>query len=67
MERKIGEIFACDGVTLEVVEGESCDSCEGCYFQEEKIPCIRPAIKNAVGCCLDYKRKDLKSVIFKKL
>ena len=29
MERKIGEVFECNGVRLKVVEGEGC---ENCYF-----------------------------------
>ena len=66
MERQIGEQFEYDGVTLEVVNEKYC-SCERCYFHEEKIPCIRQRIINAVGRCNAFNRKDLEFVIFKKI
>lgn len=46
MERRIGEQFDYNGVTLEVVEKENLD-CEACFFFEEslefcdKIMCIK--------------------------
>ena len=66
MERPIGDIFDFDGVRLEVVN-EKYFSCEMCYFHEEKIPCIRQRIINAVGRCNAFNRKDLEFVIFKKI
>ena len=66
MERNVGEVFECDGVTLKVVKEKYC-SCERCYFHEEKIPCIRPNIKNTVGSCNAFNRKDLNFVIFEKV
>ena len=34
MERKIGEVFECDGVKLRVEEERR--GCKGCYFQRKK-------------------------------
>ena len=66
MERKIGEQFEFFGVKLEVVKEKYC-SCERCYFHEEKIPCTRNSITNAVGRCNAFNRDDLNFVIFKKV
>ena len=56
MERRIGDIFNHDGVTLEVVE--EIDGCDYCYLKE-------------YGCCDSNwtctGRSDGKSVIFKKV
>ena len=59
MERKIGEIFNYEGVTLEVVEyGE----CEECYFSHQN--CIRSL--NIRGNC-NSRRTDGKLVIFERV
>lgn len=63
MERKIGEQFEYDGITLEVVKQESC---EGCYFFNifKLRYCNNSEIK---GHCLMSLRSDKKMVIFKEV
>ena len=58
MERKLGEVFGVDGVTLRVVEASDTFSCDGCYFLTNE--------QNVCGFqnCLRCERKDNKSVKF---
>ena len=65
MERQIGEIFDFLCVKLEVIEGEK-DSCEGCYFCDNRI-CGVECIVNFLGYCAYSEREDGKDVIFKKV
>ena len=65
MERQVGEIFDFLGVKLEVIEGEK-DSCEGCYFCDNRI-CGVGCIVNFLGYCAYSEREDGKDVIFKKV
>ena len=59
MERKIGEIFACNGKLYQVVKGFSCN---GCFFdQGENIPCTYNYK------CNRCTRSDKKNVIFKEV
>lgn len=59
MERKIGERFNCDGVTLEVVEQRGC---EGCYFTHPNCALFWET-RHACGGF----RTDDKSVVFKRV
>lgn len=61
MERKIGEIFTCNGKTYQVVEGITC---EGCIFMENGH-CF--SISKLLGLCSDTNRTDKTSVIFKEI
>ena len=63
MERPIGEKFDYEGVTLEVVNHQDC---LGCYFYEHYIRCNNTTIREAIGACEDFKRNDLKNIIFKE-
>ena len=56
MERKVGERFDYNGVTLEVVNQIGC---EGCYFYT-LVKCDK-----FVGECYHMDRTDKKPVIFK--
>lgn len=60
MERKIGEIFTCDGKTYQVVKGITCDSCgilnDHCF-----------SIRESLGPCADYNRTDKTGVVFKEI
>lgn len=58
MERKIGERFDYNGVTLEVVNQIGC---EGCYFYT-LVMCDK-----SLGKCYDMDRSDKQSVIFKEV
>ena len=63
MERKIGEVFECDGVKLRVEEERR--GCKGCYFQRKKKGwCI--SLKEIIGECMDSMRNDT-GVIFIKI
>lgn len=66
MERKIGEVFECNGVRLKVVEGEGC---ENCYFHN-LVPfgnvCKYGEYMKIRGEC-DIIREDGKSVQFVKV
>ena len=68
MERKIGEIFTIDNITLKVVEK---DDCEGCYFYNkgESYPMSCPAPLDCGGCVEVFREnaKSMISVIFKKV
>ena len=54
MERKIGEIFECDGKKLQVIE-DSFDTCNGCYFDKEKN--CRDLL-DIRGKCGSFERED---------
>ena len=59
MERKIGEIFACNGKLYQVVRGFSCNGCAfinngNCYLADKLL-----------GPCASKERTDKTSVIFK--
>lgn len=61
MERKIGEIFTCDGKTYQVVKGITCNGCAfikngGCYSLNELL-----------GPCDYTKRTDKTDIIFKEI
>ena len=60
MERKIGEIFTCDGKTYQVVKGDACDGC--CILHDH---CF--SIKESLGPCVDVSRTDKTSIIFKEI
>ena len=64
MERPVGEQFEYNGVTLEVVEHQDC---LGCYFHKNYIRCNNTTIREAIGACEDFKRNDLKNIIFKEV
>ena len=61
MERKVGEIFECDGVTL-CVEQES-QACQGCYFNQFE-QCYR--YRSVRGECQSGSRSS-RGVIFRKV
>ena len=63
MERKIGEIFECDGKKLQVIE-DPFDICNGCYYINETDCEDRLNIR---GFCSYIKRKDKHSVTFKEV
>ena len=61
MERKIGEIFTCNGKLYQVVKGFSCNGCAfikngNCYLVDELL-----------GPCEYTRRTDKTSVIFKEI
>lgn len=61
MERKIGEIFTCNGKTYQVVKGITCKGCDfikngSCYSLEELL-----------GPCDYTKRTDKTYIIFKEI
>lgn len=60
MERKIGEIFTCDGKTYQVVKGDTCDGC--CILHDH---CF--SIKESLGLCTDVSRTDKTGIIFKEI
>ena len=57
MERKIGEIFTCDGKTYQVVKGITCDDC--CILHDH---CF--SIRESLGLCTDVSRTG---IIFKEI
>ena len=61
MERKIGEVFECNGIRL-IVEKES-SFCKGCYFNDFKS-CFK--YKPIIGHCQSASRSN-GGVIFKKV
>ena len=61
MERKIGEIFTCDGKTYQVVEGITC---EGCIFMKNGH-CF--SIHKLLGLCSDTNRTDKTGIVFKEI
>ena len=64
MERKIGEIFEHNGEWYQCLEEKTC-TCFGCGFREYN--CEDISLKEVKGSCQSERRKDNKSVIFKKL
>ena len=61
MERKIGEIFACNGKLYQVVKGFSCNGCAfinngNCYLDDKLL-----------GPCAYTERTDKTSIIFKEI
>lgn len=60
MERKIGEIFTCDGKTYQVVKGITCDDC--CILHDH---CF--SIRESLGLCTDVSRTDKTGIIFKEI
>ena len=60
MERKIGEIFTCEGKTYQVVKGISCDGC--CILHDH---CF--SIRESLGLCTDVSRTDKTGIIFKEI
>ncbi|MGM9532139.1 DUF6378 domain-containing protein [Intestinibacter sp.] len=62
MERKIGEVFECDGKKFQVIE-DPIEECDGCYFV--KGGCTRSL--DIRGYCGKINRKDRCAVIFKEI
>ena len=62
MERKIGEIFSCDGDLITVV-GSPVNKCTDCYFDGSK--CMNKYDER--GTCSSDDRTDNRCVIFKKI
>ena len=60
MERKIGEIFTCDGKTYQVVKGITCDDC--CILHDH---CF--SIRESLGPCDYTKRTDKTGIIFQEI
>lgn len=60
MERKIGEIFTCDGKTYQVVKGITCDGC--CILNDH---CF--SIRESLGLCAGDTRTDKTGVVFKEI
>ena len=60
MERKVGEIFTCDGKTYQVVKGITCVGC--CILHDH---CF--SIRESLGPCADDNRTDKIGVIFKEI
>ena len=69
MERKIGEIFTCDGKTYLIVPREKEDCCIGCAFDLGKYACKKPRneSRNNFGHCYFRFREDKKGIIFKEI
>lgn len=64
MDKKIGEIFEHNGVTLITIEDKNNGSCKGCYFLNDDN-CA--AMNNQeISCCASC-RDDNKNVIFKEV
>lgn len=59
MERRVGEIFTCNGKTYQVVEGIIC---EGCTLRDR---CC--SIRELLGPCASSNRTDKTGVIFKEV
>ena len=60
MERKVGEIFTCDGKIYQVVKGITCVGC--CILHDH---CF--SIRESLGPCADDNRTDKTGVIFKEI
>lgn len=61
MERKIGEIFTCEGKTYQIVKGITCD---GCIFMNNDH-CF--SIRKLLGLCSVTNRTDKTGIIFKEI
>ena len=66
MERKIGEQFDYDGVTLEVARLKN-GLCKGCYFYGVYINCKNREVRNTIGYCSPFCRNDGNNVIFEEV
>ena len=64
MESKIGEIFEYNGEWYQCLEEKTC-TCFGCDFRDYN--CDDISLKEVKGSCQSERRKDNKSVVFKKL
>lgn len=62
--RPIGEIFNDSGTSLEIVEVDVHQGCDGCFYDMGFCGCV--AGDNAGSCGMSY-RTDGKNVIFKEL
>ena len=63
MERKIGEVFEYNGVSLKVVKQKlNKASCNGCYFDGA----LCEIDDEITGTCLYRNRRDKANIIFKK-
>ena len=60
MERKIGEVFTCNGKTYKVVKGITCDDC--CILHNH---CF--SIRESLGPCADDTRTDKTGIVFKEI
>lgn len=65
MERKVGEIFTCDGKTYLIVSREK----EDCAFDLGEYACKKPRneSRNNFGHCYFRFREDKKGIIFKEI
>lgn len=59
MERKIGEIFTCDGKTYKVVKGSKCENCD------INGHCV--STSSIVGLCFRGYRSDNTNIVFKEI
>lgn len=59
MERKLGEVFTCDGKTYQVVKGSTCENCD------INGHCV--SISSIVGLCFRGYRSDNTNIIFKEV
>ncbi len=59
MERKIGEIFTCDGKTYKVVKGSKCENCD------INGHCVLTS--SIVGLCFRGYRSDNTNIVFKEI
>lgn len=59
MERKIGEIFTCDGKTYQVVKGTKCT-----YYDISRMCVLKASI---IDPCVPSTRADKTSVVFKEI
>lgn len=64
MERKIGEVFAYNGVILEVIEIFDKASCKGCYFSTNDRGCNN---YSEFGCSWGKLNSGFTFVIFKEV
>ena len=60
MERKVGEIFICDGKIYQVVKGITCVGC--CILHDH---CF--SIRESLGPCAGANRSDKTGIIFKEI
>lgn len=65
MERRIGEQFKYEGVTLEVAESPNGKPCGDCYFLLNENKCFESGSKT--GKCSETYREDERSVYFKEV
>ena len=66
MERKCGEIFCFEGVTLQVVaDGRLSCPCNSCYFGRKPTKCVGHG--EVVGPCSESLRKDKMGVHFEEV